>query len=192
MIATLTGKVAEKLSELVVIDVNGIGYGIFVTVEDYGKLHVGKPAKVYVYEHIREASHDLFGFISSETKYLFEQLLGVNGVGPKMALNMLSIGSGTEVRTAIAGGDVKFIQSANGVGKKVAERVIVDLKDKVGLTHSNTDALLASSVNVQKDEAVQALMALGFSLQDAVAALNKVSIDLPAEQRVKEALKLGT
>ena len=129
MIATLTGKVAEKLAELVVIDVAGVGYGIFVTTEDHGKLKTGEPAKVYIYEHIRENSHELFGFTGQDTKNLFEQLLAVNGVGPKMALNMLSIGTTSEVRAAIAGGDVKFIQVANGVGKKVAERVVVELKD---------------------------------------------------------------
>src|SRR3989344_5820071 len=111
MIATLSGKVAEKLAQLVVIDVNGVGYGLFVSAEDHGKLTVGKEAKVYVYEHIREDSHDLFGFSEVENKYLFEQLIGVNGVGPKMALNMLSIGTTQELRQAIAAGDVKFIQA---------------------------------------------------------------------------------
>src|SRR5258708_4525853 len=133
MIATLNGTVAEKLSELVVLDVNGVGYGLFVTAEDYGQLDAGKRGKLYIYEHIRENTHDLFGFIQIDTKRLFELLLSVNGVGPRMALNMLSIGTADEVRQAIASGDVKFIQAANGVGKRVAERVVVDLKDKVGL-----------------------------------------------------------
>jgi len=93
VITTLTGKVAEKISEVVVLDIGGVGYGVYMTAEDYGHIKIGDDVKVYVYEHIRENSHDLFGFISQDTKALFEQLLGVNGVGPKMALNMLSIGT---------------------------------------------------------------------------------------------------
>ncbi|HVX57877.1 MAG TPA: Holliday junction branch migration protein RuvA, partial [Candidatus Saccharimonadales bacterium] len=93
MIATLQGVVSEKLADVAVLDVNGVGYGLFVTTEDYGRLATGATAKVYVYEHVREQAHDLFGFLGLDTKQLFEQLLNVNGVGPKMALNMLSIGS---------------------------------------------------------------------------------------------------
>src|SRR5689334_6740386 len=110
MIATLTGVVAEKLGEEVVLDVGGVGYGLLVTNEDFGRLVTGQTSKVYIHEHIREQSHDLFGFCTLDTKQLFELLLGVNGVGPKMALSVLSIGSAGSVRTAIAGGDVKFIQ----------------------------------------------------------------------------------
>src|SRR5665213_425584 len=113
MIATLNGVVSEKLLGSVVIDVQGVGYGIYVTAEDYGRLIAGVEAKVFVYEHVREQAHDLFGFLSRDTQNLFEQLLEVNGIGPKMALNVLSIGSTTEVRAAIAGGDVKFIQRAS-------------------------------------------------------------------------------
>jgi len=189
MIATLTGKVSEKLANLVVIDVAGVGYGVYMTAEDHGKLKTSEPAKVYIYEHIRENSHDLFGFTSEQTKVLFEQLIEVNGVGPKMALNILSIGTVNEVRAAIASGDVKFIQAANGVGKKVAERVVVELKDKVGLGSSAPDSLFVGSAAVQKDEAVQALVSLGFSAADALSALSNVSADLPTEQRVKQALK---
>lgn len=189
MIATLTGKVSEKLADFVVIDVSGVGYGVFVTAEDYGQLKIGGQIKVYIYEHIRENNHDLFGFVGQDNKVLFEQLLAVNGIGPKMALNMLSIGNSSEVRAAIANGDVKFIQSANGVGKKVAERVVVELKDKVGLTSSGADSILVSSNAAQKDEAVQALVSLGFTTADALSALSKVSNDLPTEKRVKEALK---
>ncbi len=189
MITTLNGKVAEKLPELVILDVNGVGYGVFVPLEDYGKLKTGEEAKVYIYEHIRENSHDLFGFTSLETKQLFERLLEVNGVGPKMALNILSVGNSAEVRKAIAGGDTKFIQAASGVGKRVAERVVVDLKDKVGLASSAGDSMFMGSSAAQKDEAVQALVSLGFSVPDALEALANIDKDLPSEQRVKRALK---
>src|SRR6185437_5152174 len=133
MIATLTGTVAEKLADVVVLDVGGIGYGLITTGEDYGQLAQGQRAKVYVHEHIREQGYDLFGFLLLDTKQLFEQLLNVNGVGPKMAISVLSIGTANEVRQAIATGDTKFIQRAAGVGKRVAERIVVELKDKVGL-----------------------------------------------------------
>lgn len=191
MIATLKGTVSEKLHGVVVIDVGGLGYGVLVTAEDYGRLKTGESKKLYIYEHIRESSHDLFGFVNLDTKTLFELLLGVNGVGPRMALNMLSTGNVAEVSKAIAAGDVKYIQSANGVGKKVAERVVVDLKDKVGLTSSSSDSLFVSSAAAQKDEAVQALMALGFNSADAVNALSNIDNELPTDQRVKQALKAG-
>jgi len=190
MIATLSGRVSEKLQEQVVLDVGGVGYGLLVTSEDYGALSVGKDAKLYVHEHIRDDSHDLFGFTNLDTKKLFELLLSVNGVGPKMALNILSIASSSEMRKAIAGGDAKFIQAANGVGKKVAERVVMELKDKVGLAGISSDSLLQST-SVQHDEAAQALIGLGYSPSDAIAALQGIDNKLRSEERVKQALKGG-
>lgn len=190
MIATLEGKVSEKIGEVVVLDVSGVGYGLWVPAEDYGRLGTGDTTKLYVYEHIREQSHDLFGFLSIDTKALFEQLLGVNGVGPKMALNMLSIGNSSQVRQAIASGDVKFIQQTNGVGKKVAERVVVELKDKVGLSgvDLNSTGLLVSDSNLMNDEAVEALVALGYTVQDATKALEGTDTDQTTEARIKHAL----
>lgn len=188
MIATLSGIVAEKLSGLLVLEVGGVGYGLLVTNEDYGTLNTGESAKLYIYEHIRENTYDLFGFCSLDSKKLFEQLLEVNGIGPKMALNILGVGTADAVRAAIAAGDTKFIQAATGIGKKVAERVVVDLKDKVGLISSEgaTDFLQGPAM---QDEAVQALVALGFSAQDATQALHKIDEKLPTEDRIKQALK---
>lgn len=190
MIATLDGTVSEKLTDEIVIDVQGVGYGIYVTAEDYSRLVTGETAKLYVYEYVREQAHDLFGFLKRDTQGLFEQLLEVNGVGPKMALNMLSIGSAQEVRQAIASGDVKFMQQAGGVGKRVAERVVVELKDKVGLVGVDLEStgLLQGEDNLLKDEAVQALVALGYTSADAAAALQKVDPKLPTEDRIKQAL----
>jgi len=191
MIATLSGTVYEKMADTVVLDVQGVGYGVYVTAEDHGKMTNGEIVKVYVYEHIREQSHDIFGFLSRDTKSLFEQLLGVNGVGPKMALNMLSIGSPTDVRQAIASGDAKFIQQAPGVGKRVAERVVVDLKDKVGLAGVDLEStgMLQSDEKLMKDEAVEGLVSLGYTTVDAATALQKVDKKLPTEDRIKQALK---
>lgn len=174
-----------------VLDVGGVGYGLQVTTEDMGRLTSGQSVKLYVYEHIREQSHDLYGFSSLDTKLLFEQLLDVNGVGPKMALNILSVGNGSEVRTAIAGGDTKFISQAQGVGKRVAERVVVELKDKVGLAGvdlASTGMLQGESL-LMKDEAVEALVALGYTPQDAAKSLQNVDPLLSTEERITLALK---
>lgn len=190
MIATLNGVVEEKLDDVVVLDVNGIGYGIFVTLEDSAKLKQGENNRLYIYEHIREQSHDLFGFLNRDTQNLFQRLLEVNGVGPKMALNMLSIGSSSELKQAIAGGDVKYITQASGVGRKVAERVVVDLKDKVGLIGVDIEStgLLVSESSLSQDEAAEALIALGYSPSDAAKALQAVDPSLPTEERIKKAL----
>jgi holliday junction DNA helicase RuvA len=194
MIATLTGKVSEKLRDSIVVDVKGVGFGVYVTSEDQGKLAVNDEIKVYIYEHVREQAHDLFGFLSRETQDLFELLLEVNGVGPKMALNVLSIGSVDNVRQAIASGDVKFIQQANGVGKKVAERIVVELKDKVGLIGVDLEntGMLQGDSSLLKDEAVEALVALGYSPQDASKSLQGVDSELPTDERVKQALKAAS
>lgn len=190
MIAYLEGKIASKSQEYIVLDVNGVGYGVFVPDDDRDKLETEKTQKLYIYEHIREQSHDLFGFVCLDDKKFFQKLIEVNGVGPKMALNMLSIGSISELRNAIASGDVKFIQLAPGVGKKLAERVIIELKDKVGL-HSDVSAsdMLDGDYTSSKDEALSGLIALGFSEQDARSALSKVDKNLPPQDRIKKALR---
>lgn len=191
MIATLAGVVAEKTADEVVLDVSGVGYGLLVTNEDYGRLGSGDLAKVYVYEHIRETAHDLFGFLSLDTKELFVLLLGVNGVGPKMALSVLNAGTANDVRAAIASADTKSIQKANGVGKRVAERIVVELKDKVGLSgvDLSTTGILQSDASLLKDEAVEALVALGYTAADASTALAPIDKTLPTEERIKQALK---
>ena len=191
MIATLNGQITEKIGDIVVVECGGVGYGTLVSNEDFGRLATGQQAKIYIYEHIREQQHDLFGFITLDTKRLFEQLLGVNGVGPKMALNVLSIGRTDDVRMAIATGDVKFIQQATGVGKRVAERIVVELKDKVGLEGVDlaSTGLLQSDGLLLRDEAVEALVSLGYSPQDAAKSLQNIDTDLPLEDRIKQALK---
>ena len=189
MIATLEGKISQKLGDTVVIECGGIGYGVNVAFEDFGALNTDEKTKLYIYEHIRENAHDLFGFRSLETKFLFEQLLTVNGVGPRMAIAILSIANSTQVRKAIAAGDTKFIAQATGVGKRVAERVVVDLKDKVGLmADENATDFLSTTAN-PNDEALQALVALGYSVQDAASALKTIDATLPIEERIKLALK---
>lgn len=190
MIATLTGVVSEKLPDMVVVDCGGVGYGIQVSTEDFARLHQGESVKVFVYEHIREQSYDLYGFVQLDTKRLFEQLLGVKNVGPKVALAVLDIGTTAEVRGAIAAGDVKRLQSAKGVGKRAAEQIVVELRDKVGLPASgNAEDIVGRAGVDSQDEAIEALVSLGYSPQDAATALSKVDDKLSTEQRIKAALK---
>lgn len=177
---------------MLVLDVHGVGYGLQVTAEDFGRLQTGSPAKLYVHEHVREQSFDLFGFMQRDTQLLFEQLLGVKNVGPKVALAVLDIGTAPAVRGAIAAGDVKLLQSAKGVGKRAAEQIVVELRDKVGLGASETAEGIVSrpGVNTQ-DEAVEALVSLGYSPQDAGMALKDIDSSLPTEERIRLALKGG-
>ncbi len=190
MIATLSGIVSEKLLSQVVLDVHGVGYGLQVTAEDYGRLQTGEQAKVYIYEHVREQAYDLFGFILPDTKFLFEQLLGVKGVGPKVAMAVLDIGTADTVRLAIANGDVKLLQSAKGVGKRAAEQIVVELRDKVGISASEAAEGIVTRPGVNMlDEAAQALVALGYSDADAMLALKDIDNSLPTEDRIKLALK---
>ncbi len=191
MIVTLSGVVSEKLADSLVLETGGVGYGLLVTSEDFAQLAIGQPTKLYVYEHIREDAHDLFGFTRLATKQLFEQLLSVKNVGPKVALAVLGIGAADRVRAAIAAGDVKLLQTAKGVGKRAAEQMVVELRDKVGLVAGQDaeDLVTRGSAN-SADEALQALLALGYSETDAALALQHVDSDLPTEMRIKKALQV--
>ena len=190
MIAHVFGKVAEKFNGSLVIDVHGVGYEVSVTTNDFDAVILDQEVKFYTYHHVREQSEELFGFSSLAAKKLFEMLITVQGVGPKAALAILSLGDAEQVRNAIANADSGFVQKATGVGKKTAERVVVDLSDKVGLpTHyGRTEAPLQTELNTS-DEALEALMALGYTLADATKALENVDANLPTAQRVTEALK---
>jgi Holliday junction DNA helicase RuvA len=190
MLATLRGTISEKIGEQIVLDVGGLGYGLNVTAEDHGRLATGSEAKLYVYEHIREQSYDLFGFVNLDTKKLFEQLLGVKNVGPKVALAVLDIGTAPGVRGAIAAGDVKLLQSAKGVGKRAAEQIVVELRDKVGLGASEAaEGIVTRPGVVSGDEAIEALVSLGYSPQDAASSLKDIDPLLSTEERITLALK---
>ena len=190
MIAHVFGKVAEKFNGSLVIDVHGVGYEVSVATNDFDAVTLDQEVKFYTYHHVREQSEELFGFSSLAAKKLFEMLITVQGVGPKAALAILSLGDAEQVRNAIANADSGFVQKATGVGKKTAERVVVDLSDKVGLpTHyGRTEAPVQTELNTS-DEALEALMALGYTLADATKALENVDVNLPTSQRVTEALK---
>jgi len=191
MIAFVSGKVAEKFLGSVVVDVHGVGYEIAVSTTDYERAYLDSEVKFYTHHHVREQAEELFGFSTLIAKRLFEMLITVQGVGPKAALSILSLGDSETVRSAIASADSGFIARANGVGKKTAERITVDLRDKVGAaTYVPTrDNETGATINFAGDEALDALMALGFGLADATAALAGVPTDKPTAERVKLALK---
>lgn len=190
MIATLSGVVSLKSMDSIVLDVHGVGYGLHVTAEDHGRLATGERATLFVHEHIREQSYDLYGFVQADTKELFEQLLGVKNVGPKVALAVLDIGNAAGVRGAIAAGDVKLLQSAKGVGKRAAEQIVVELRDKVGLAASQSAENIVGRPGIHNhDEAMEALISLGYAPSDAALALKDIDSNLPTEERIKLALK---
>jgi Holliday junction DNA helicase RuvA len=190
MIAHVSGIVAEKFNSSVIVDVHGVGYEVAVALGDFEQALVGEQMKFYTHHHIREQSQELFGFTSLAAKKLFEMLITVQGVGPKAALAILSLGDSETVRNAIANSDATFITKATGVGKRIAERVVVDLTDKVGLAiRTNVSDAGVSQQLAHTDEALEALMALGYNLNDATRALEGVSMELSTADRVTQALK---
>lgn len=189
MIATIEGTVSEKLSGSVVVELGGIGYEVVVPVSDWGLVAQGSSAKFYIYEHIREDSHQLFGFSDRANKELFILLLSVNGVGPKVAMQVMSAASGDRLRSAIASGDSSLFKNVSGVGKKTAERIMVELKNKVGA--SGEGAIEIAGVEVAGgDPAYQALIGLGYKPAQAATAVAAIPAEVTDEQeRVKLALK---
>ena len=190
MIAHIKGKVEEKFNNSLILDVNGVGYEIMVATPDFEDVKLGEERKFYTYHAIRENAEDLYGFSSLAAKKIFELLISVQGVGPKAGMAILSLGEAEQVRNAIANADTTFIAKATGVGKKSAERVIVDLRDKVGTpSHYGASDTKFVTATQADDEALDALIALGFPLKEATAALEKVDPKLPLEERIKLALK---
>jgi Holliday junction DNA helicase RuvA len=167
MITFLQGKLVEALPTQVVVDVNGVGYEVLIPLSSFNKLPPpGQPVKLLTQLVIREDAHILYGFMSAAERDLFRLLVGtVSGIGPKTALNILSGMNATTFRGAVAGGDVKSLSQISGVGKKTAERIVVELRDKVGAAGAweAASAQRSLSPDDQKlNDAVLALMALGF------------------------------
>ena len=190
MIAHIKGQIAEKFNNSVIVDVHGVGYEITLTALDYDNAKLGDEIKFYTYHSIRENAEELYGFSSLAAKKLFELLISVQGIGPKAAIAILSLAQPEEVRNAIANADAAFVSKASGVGKKSAERVIVDLRDKVGIpSHYGATEIVSTTGKNEPDEALDALIALGFPLKEATAALEKVDKTLSVEERIKLALK---
>ena len=192
MISHIKGTIDEKFGNSIIIDVNGVGYEVTVPTPDFENVKLGETRKFYTYHAVREQSEELYGFSSLMAKKLFELLISVQGIGPKAGIAILSLAEVEDVRNAIANSDTAFISKASGVGKKSAERVIVDLSDKVGIPskYGATEVKFGvSSAPAEKDDALDALIALGFNLKEATEALADVDPNLPVEERVKMALK---
>lgn len=190
MIAHISGKIVEKFAGSVIVDVAGVGYEVIVPTNEFERAVLGDDIKFYTYHNITDRSQELFGFSSLAAKKLFELLITVQGIGPRAGIAIMSLGETEDVRNSIACEDAKFIQKASGVGKKSAERVILDLKDKVGMAISKPDGV-GDSIILASDEALEALIALGFNLNDATKALERIPRDLPTEERITLALKAG-
>lgn len=190
MIATLKGQVTKKDINQVVIECSGVGYGVLMSVDEGESLTFGATTKLFIHEHIKEDAHTLIGFTTMPAKKVFQQLLGVKNVGPKVALSILDIGQLGAIQSAIAEGDVTFLQTAKGVGKRAAEQIVVELRDKMNIPVGDKAEGLISRAGVNlKDEALLALVSLGYSESDAATALLEIDSDLPIEDRVKAALR---
>jgi len=197
MIEYIRGEVAELTPALATIEAGGIGYGLNISLNTYSALQGKKEARLYVYEAIREDAYVLYGFFNKKEREMFELLITVSGVGANTARMMLSGMSVTELCNAISTGNAKLIKSIKGIGKMTAERIIVDLRDKIVALGITEEIPVGGTVqapvnNAVRDEAVAALTMLGFSpapTQKVVVSILQQQPDAPVEQVVKLALK---
>ena len=193
----LDGTVAELLPYLAVIDCGGVGYACKTTNNTLSRLKKGQKGRVYTYLNVGEGIFDLYGFATQNELNSFKMLLGVSGVGPKAALAILSVGTPETLAMAIVTGDEKALTAAPGIGKKIARRIILELKDKMaketaaGLDFSGGKGTPAAPVFSSKaTEAAQALAVLGYSSQEAAAALKGIDVEgLPLEEIIRQSLR---
>ena len=199
MISYIRGELVAVEKEKVIIDVGGVGYGIFMPESAMGLLpQMGNEVKLYTYLNVREEAMQLFGFLTRDDLEIFKLLIGVSGIGPKGGLSILSKLTADDLRFAIMSGDSKAISAAPGIGKKTAEKVIIELKDKLDIeqilnpSDSETKSAIKmdGSANAVQSEAVQALVALGYGSTESLKAVNKVnSENMTVEEVLKQALK---
>lgn len=198
MIAYLKGELVTRLEDKVIIEVNGIGYGVYVPSTVMDTLpNIGTTIHLYTYMNVREDVMQLFGFASQEELDIYKLVISVNGIGPKGGLAILSSLSVNELRFAVASSDVKAISKAQGIGKKTAEKLIIELKDKLHIEDAlggaedteNSKANVNRSANT--NEVIQALVALGYDSSSALKAVSQVvnSSDMEVEELLKLALK---
>jgi len=197
MIAFLKGKLAETLPTQVVIDVNGVGYEVLIPLSSFDKLPMpGGEVTLLTHLAIRDDAHVLYGFSTENERDLFRLLIRhVSGIGPKLALNVLSGTTPASFRAAVAHGDVKALSCISGVGKKTAERIVVELKDKLGDETALTSGAAATADDQKMADAISALIALGSKpkdAQDAIrAAMTMLGPDQPVDALVRAALQKG-
>ena len=190
----ISGKIEELNPAYVVVDCNGLGFMLNISLVTYDALNRDlKQARLYVYEAIREDAHVLFGFIDKTERELFLHLISVSGVGPNTARMILSSASTEELRQAIASGNVALLKNVKGVGAKTAQRIIVDLKDKIKVGEVTLIQETGQAAGQVFDEALAALVMLGFTQQMSQKALKKLfqqHPDITVEQAIKQALKM--
>ena len=192
MFAFITGKVVEKSPTFVILDNHGIGYFVNITLNTFTAIGEKEEVRLYVHEQILEDAHNLFGFSTAKERDLFELLISVSGVGCNTARLILSSLTVNELSNAIANDDVKTIQSVKGIGAKTAQRIVIDLKDKLKKNDFPTE-IFATPNNTIKNEALSALTILGFGKTAIEKALDKLLKQMPeasVETLIKEALKI--
>jgi Holliday junction DNA helicase RuvA len=198
MISYIRGELAAVETEKIIVDAGGIGYGIFMPLQAISQLPpLGSDVKIHTYLNVREDAMQLFGFLTRDDLEIFRLLIGVSGIGPKGGLNILSQLSPDSLRFAVMAGDAKAISAAPGIGKKTAEKLIIELKDKLkiedvlnaAVQESTGSPALADGSKIQS-EAVQALIALGYGSSESLRAIKQVKAEnLTVEELLKEALK---
>lgn len=189
MISYLRGTIIAKSVNYFILDVRDVGYAIFAGENFLNEIKIGLPLEVFIHHHVREEASDLYGFKSLDELDLFELLISVSGVGPKSALGVLAMASANDIKESIIRGDADLLTKVSGIGKKTAERLVLELKTKILKISSATD-ISAGSFLASGDE-LDALMSLGYSLSEARSALLAVDSSLKdTGERVKQALKI--
>jgi len=191
MIDYIKGNLTQLTPAFLTIETGGIGYFVNISLTTFSSLEGKSDCKILIHEVIREDSHQLFGFANSEEREIFRHLLSVSGVGASTARMMLSSLSSSEIVSAITGSDVNLLKSVKGIGLKTAQRIIVDLKDKLG-KHTATGEFFSITDNTKRDEALSALVMLGFAKNAVAKVLDNLvreKKDLSVEELIKRALK---
>jgi len=191
MITQIRGRLVEKNPTYVVVDCSGVGYLLHISLQTFSSLPEDEAVRLFTHLSVREDAHTLYGFISKTEREVFKLLISVSGVGPSIARTMLSSMTSEEVQNAIATENVALIQSVKGIGAKTAQRVIVDLKDKI-LKTFDIDEVSVNKNNTSKEEALSALEVLGFNRKQSekvISGILKESPNLTVELLIKKALK---
>lgn len=190
----ISGKVSDIEPNLVIIDCSGIGFALNASVNTLSRLQIGESAKLYTYENVREDAFDLFGFFDKQEKRCFEMLIGVSGVGPKAAISILSSSTPEGLAMAVISGDEKALTAAPGIGKKIAQRILLELKDKIaketsGIAVGSMSSAVPSNGSKLSD-AVSALAVLGYSNSEITVVMKDIDVDSTAlEDIIKQALR---
>jgi len=188
MIAYLSGTILNKGRGFVILLNNGIGYKIFISAALHADVSLGQKIEFYLHHHIKEDAQNLYGFKEFSELEFFQLLISVSGVGPKSALGVLAIANVSDLKSSIAQGDPSLLNKVSGIGKKTAERLVLELKNKIDYLSPALSGETGASINASSDE-IDALVALGYSLQQAREALQNVDSDIKdSGERIRKAL----